>query len=88
MWYRIRLTLNTGAQLEYNPTHGGTDTLFTFTVPVGEEFTGFRIWGASSGCIVPALFGISRPAVCSISVDLSLIDGKSQNVITDPAKSI
>ncbi len=35
MWYRIRLTLNTGAQPEYNPTHAGTDTLFTYTVPAG-----------------------------------------------------
>ncbi len=35
MWYRIRLTLNTGATKEYNPTHGGTDTLYTYTVPAG-----------------------------------------------------
>jgi hypothetical protein len=35
MWYRIRLTLNTLAQLEYNPTHGGTDTLYTYTVAAG-----------------------------------------------------
>ncbi len=34
-WYRIRLTLNTGAQPEYNPTHGGTDTLYTYTVRAG-----------------------------------------------------
>jgi hypothetical protein len=52
MWYRIRLTLNTGRtpQPEYNPTHGGTDTLYTYTVPAGKEFTGFRIIGASTGC--------------------------------------
>jgi hypothetical protein len=37
MWYRIRLTLNTGRtpQPEYNPSHGGTDTLFTYTIPAG-----------------------------------------------------
>ncbi len=37
MWYRLRLTLNTGAQPEYkyNPAHGGTDTLFTYTIPAG-----------------------------------------------------
>jgi hypothetical protein len=35
MWYRIRLTLNTGAQPEYNQPHGGTDTLYTFTVAAG-----------------------------------------------------
>ncbi len=34
-WYRIRLTLNTGAQPEYNPTHAGTDTLYTYTVAAG-----------------------------------------------------
>ncbi len=34
-WYRIRLTLNTGVTQEYNPTHAGTDTLFTITVPAG-----------------------------------------------------
>jgi hypothetical protein len=75
MWYRIRLTLNTGAQPEYNPAHGGTDTLYTYPIPAGEEFTGFVIYGASSGCRVTDLYGISRPAVCSISIDLSLIDG-------------
>ncbi len=50
MWYRIRLTLNTGVTKEYNPTHGGTDTLFTYTIPTGKEFTGLGISGASSGC--------------------------------------
>ncbi len=49
-WYRIRLTLNTGAQPEYNPTHAGTDTLFTYTIAAGEEFTGFSIKGVLSGC--------------------------------------
>ena len=58
MWYRIRLTLNTLAQLEYNPAHGGTDTLYTYTVQAGSEFTGFRIFGASSGCKVIALYGL------------------------------
>ncbi len=53
MWYRIRLTLNTGRtpQSEYNATPGtGTNTLNIFTIPSGEEFTGFYIEGASSGC--------------------------------------
>ncbi len=38
MWYRIKLTLNTGRtpQPEYNATPGtGTDTLYTFTVAAG-----------------------------------------------------
>jgi hypothetical protein len=37
MWYRIRLTLNTGRtpRPEYNPSHGGTDTLYTFTILAG-----------------------------------------------------
>ena len=34
-WYRLRLTLNNGAIKEYNPAHGGTDTLHTFTVFAG-----------------------------------------------------
>ncbi len=44
MWYRIRLTLNTGRtpQPEYNATPGtGTNTLYTFTVAAGYEFLGF-----------------------------------------------
>jgi hypothetical protein len=43
MWYRLRLTLNTGTIQEYNPAHAGIDTLYTYTVPTGEEFTGFFI---------------------------------------------
>jgi hypothetical protein len=74
-WYRIRLTLNTLDQLEYNSTHGGTDTLYTFTIPAGQEFTGLGIYGATNGCTVTRLAAISRAAVCSISIDLSLIDG-------------
>ncbi len=36
MWYRIRLTLNTGAQPEYNAIHDeSTDILYTFTVAAG-----------------------------------------------------
>ena len=46
-WYRIKLTLNSGATQEYNPTHAGIDTLHTFTIPSGEEFTGF--WMDSGG---------------------------------------
>jgi hypothetical protein len=74
MWYRIRLTLNTGATKEYNPTHAGTDTLYTYTIPPSYEFTGFIIYGASSGCEVTYLRALARPAVCSISIDLSSID--------------
>jgi hypothetical protein len=88
LWYRIRLTLNTGAQPEYNPTHGGTDTLYTYTVPAEQEFTGFLMWGKSSGCQITELRAISRADICSISIDLSLTNGQSQNVITDQAKSI
>jgi hypothetical protein len=50
MWYGLRLTLNTGAQLEYNPTRAGTDTVYTFTVPAGWEFTGFNVDGGPGGC--------------------------------------
>ncbi len=51
MWYRIRLTLNTGLTKEYNATPGtGTNTLFTFTIPSGQEFTGFNFFGTESGC--------------------------------------
>jgi hypothetical protein len=32
MWYRLRLTLNTGTIQEYNKPHGGTDTLYTYTI--------------------------------------------------------
>ncbi len=35
MWYRLRLTLNTGAIQEYDPIHGGTDTLYTYTIAAG-----------------------------------------------------
>ncbi len=46
MWYRLRLTLNTGAKPEYDSTPGtGTDTLYTFKIPVGKEFTGFYVDG-------------------------------------------
>ncbi len=78
MWYRIKLTLNTGRtpQPEYNATPGtGTDTLYTYTVPAGREFTGFYIDGAWSGCKVTYLAARSRAAVCSISINLSSIDG-------------
>ena len=34
-WYRLKLTLNNGVIKEYNPAHGGTDTLHTFTVDAG-----------------------------------------------------
>jgi hypothetical protein len=74
-WYRLRLTLNTGAQPEYNPSHGGIDTLYTLTVQAGREFIGFWIYGASSGCKVTYLAAFSRAAVCSISIDLSSING-------------
>ena len=75
MWYRLKLTLNTGETKEYNQTPAtGTDTLYTFTILAGQEFTGFEIWGDSSGCIVTWLEGIYRPVVCSISIDLSSIN--------------
>ncbi len=36
MWYRIRLTLNTGTIQEYDQRPGtGTDTLYTYTVTTG-----------------------------------------------------
>ena len=50
LWYRLRLTLNSSVQLEYNNTpNGSTNTLYTFTVPVGQEFIGFYILGATYG---------------------------------------
>jgi hypothetical protein len=88
MWYRLKLTLNTGTIQEYNPTHGGTDTLYTYTVKDGREFIGFHIRGASGGCYVNQLLVISRAAVCSISIDVSAINGQSQNVITGTTTSI
>ncbi len=89
MWYRLKLTLNTGVTKEYDQTPAtGTNTLYTYTVLAGEEFTGFWMRGALIGCEVKCLEAISRAAVCSISIDLSAIDGQSQNVITDPVKSI
>jgi hypothetical protein len=87
-WYRIRLTLNTGAYQEYNPTHAGSDTLYTFTVMTGYEFTGFHINSYSIGCYFYVVSVISKPAVCSLSIDLSAVDVKSQKVITDLTKSI
>ncbi len=77
MWYRLRLTLNTGATKEYNPPHddSSTDILYTYTIPAVEEFTGFFIEGASSECQVRSLIVYSRAAVCSISIDLSAING-------------
>ena len=53
LWYRIKLTLNTGRtpQPEYNATPGtGLNTLYTFTAATGQEFTGIGLNGASSGC--------------------------------------
>jgi hypothetical protein len=89
MWYRIRLTLNTGAQPEYNqPQIISTETLYTYTIQNGEEFTGFGITGATTGCKISALFALSRAAACSIGIELSAIDRQSQNVVTDPARSI
>jgi hypothetical protein len=36
MWYRLRLTLNTGVTKEYNHPHDeSTDTLYTFTIAAG-----------------------------------------------------
>ena len=49
-WYRIKITLNSGVTQEYNHAHAGIDTLHTFTIPPGEEFTGFYVGRAWSGC--------------------------------------
>ncbi len=53
MWYRLRLTLNTGRtpQPEYDHTPStGTNTLHIFTISAGQEFVGFYMGGFSSGC--------------------------------------
>jgi hypothetical protein len=88
-WYRVRLTLNTGTMPEYDATPStGTNTLYSFVIAAGEEFTGFNIYGKASGCSLASLIALSRPATCSIYINLSTVNGQSQNVITDPAKTI
>lgn len=57
--------------------------LHTFTTPAGREFTGLLINGGSSGCRVTAIACYTRPAVCSVTLDLPQVAGASQNVITD-----
>ena len=49
-WYAIIFRLKSGGTLEYHATHSGTDTLYTFTLPVGHELTGFYASGDSNTC--------------------------------------
>jgi hypothetical protein len=76
MWYRLKLTLNTGTTIEYDHTPvTGNSKLYTFTVIADSEFTGFYMIGAESGCQIIVLVGIRRPVVCSFSFNLAAFDG-------------
>jgi hypothetical protein len=90
LWYRLTLTLSSGTTQEYNAMPTGSSSslykLYTFQIPTGYEFTGIYAGGVSSLCEIRRFLAVYR--TCSISIDLSAIDGKSQNVLTDPAKSI
>ena len=59
-----------------------TDIHHTLDIPAGQEFTGLAIYGAESGgCQITHLAVATRPAMCSVSLDLSQVAGASQNVI-------
>ncbi len=50
--------------------------------------TGFFLSGDTNTCSIGALKVYSRPEPCSVSFDLTAVNGKTQNVITDPLKDI
>ena len=53
MWYRLKITLRSLATVEYDATPSGSaNTLHTFTVPAGQEFTGFYMESYSTDCAV------------------------------------
>ncbi len=53
MWYRLEITLHSLAIVQYDATPpGSSNTLHTFTVPAGQEFTGFYMEGFSTNCVV------------------------------------
>jgi len=52
-------------------------------IPSEKEFTGLSVWGAPSGCVIKELHAVARDAVCSLTLNLSQIDGASQFVMTD-----
>ena len=83
LWYRLKLTLNSGATQEYNPAYTGIDTIHTFEIPAGQEFTGFSVNGALSGCEISDLLVVTRAAVCTVSWDSSQVTGHNQVVLTD-----
>ena len=53
MWYRLKITLRSLATVEYDATPpGSSNTLHTFIVPNGQEFTGFYMESYSTDCAV------------------------------------
>ena len=70
-WYRIKITLNSGVTREYNPTHGGIDTLHKFPIPPGKEFIGFYIYGGGDGCLIITLMVIVRSSTCDLNIYFS-----------------
>jgi len=82
MWTQIKITLNSGATQDYQaPLYSSSDTLHTFNIPSGEEFTGFGLFGTA--CWVVSMQVLTRIAVCSVSLNLSQVNGASQRVIID-----
>ncbi len=74
-WYRMRLTLNSGAAPDYNVIPaGGNYPSYIYNIPADREFTGFFTGtGLANACQITWMTGMTRTPVCTVDLDLTSI---------------
>ncbi len=76
-WYRLKLTFNSQKTQEYDATPAGSaNTIHTYDVPPGYEFTGFWLesdWNFN--CVVSQVSVEVKSAQCCVYLVLSSIEG-------------